>query len=120
MKRHGAALRRALDERGAGGVLALALIATTIVVALSAVSLGAALAARQRLVAAADASALAAADALLGAVSGEPCELAAEVAAAHRVALVACSLEGAEARVTVGMSVLGLSTAAESRAGAAP
>ncbi|OJX66985.1 MAG: hypothetical protein BGO94_06955 [Micrococcales bacterium 72-143] len=101
-------------------MLALAIVAATVVCALAAVMLGSALATRQRVVAAADASALAAADALLGAVPGEPCTLAAEVAAAHRVALIRCVLEGAEARVATGTELLGVPVHAESRAGPAP
>lgn len=114
----GRAMRgRLRDETGAGGVLALAIVGATLACALAALGLGSALALRQRAVAAADASALAAADTLLGVVPGEPCVLAEQVATAHRVALTGCELEGAEARVTVGASVFGLPIAAESRAG---
>jgi len=109
--------RRIRDDAGAGGVLALAIVGATIACALAALSLGSALAARQRLVAAADAGALAAADVLLGVVAGDPCARAAEVAAAHRVALTACDIDAAEARVRVGTSVLGVPISAESRAG---
>lgn len=113
--------RRGLrDDAGAGGVLALAVVGVTVACVLAALSLGTALAARQRLVAAADASALAAADTLLGVVSGDPCARAADVAAAHHVALARCALEGAEARVAVGANVLGLPISAESRAGPSP
>jgi secretion/DNA translocation related TadE-like protein len=111
---------RARDETGAGGVFALAIVGATLVCALVVMAAGTALTARQRLVAAADASALGAADALLGAVPGEPCVLAAEVAAAHRVALERCDIEGAEARVEVGLQVLGVPVTVVSRAGPAP
>lgn len=111
---------RMRDETGAGGVLALAIVGVTLVCALTALGLGSALAARQRVVAAADASALAAADTLLGVAPGDPCALAAEVAAAHRVTLTDCVLEGAEARVTMGASVFGLPISVESRAGPPP
>jgi secretion/DNA translocation related TadE-like protein len=113
-------VRRHRDDTGAGGVLALAIVGVTLTCALVVLGLGGALAVRQRLVAAADAAALAAADTLLGVVPGDPCGRAAEVAAAHRVALARCTVEGAEARVTVGASVLGLPISAESRAGPAP
>jgi secretion/DNA translocation related TadE-like protein len=98
-------------------VLALAVVGTTVAVALTAIGLGSALVVRQRVVAAADASALAAADTLLGVVPGDPCAHAAQVAAAHRVALTECELVGAEARIRVGASTLGLPISAESRAG---
>lgn len=107
-------------DTGAGGVLALAIVAVTVVVALAVTGLGAALAARQRVVAAADASALAAADALLGAASGEPCARAAEVAAAHHVALLGCEVDGAEVTVTTGADLAGVPVEARSRAGPAP
>ncbi|PZQ89626.1 MAG: helicase [Leifsonia xyli] len=108
-------LRR--GDTGAGGVLALAVIGATLSCTLAALAVGSALAMRQRVVAAADAAALAAADALLGATGGEPCALAAEVAAAHRVALSSCRLDGVEARVEVGAEVLGMPIRVRSRAG---
>lgn len=108
------------DDTGAGGVAALAIIAATVVCGLAVVGLGGALTARQRVVAAADSAALAAGDALLGAVAGDPCALAAKVAAAHRVALTSCRLEGAEAVVATSAELLGVPVSAESRAGPAP
>src|SRR5207237_42491 len=69
-------------ERGAGAVLAVAVVAAVALVAVAVVGLGVGLAARQRVLRAADAAALAAADAASGAVAGEPCPLAAKVAAA--------------------------------------
>ena len=53
-----------------------------------------------RAAAAADLAALAAADALRGVTDGEPCGLAAEVAARHAATLVSCS-EGAGQTVDV-------------------
>ncbi len=108
------------DDAGAGGVAALAIVAATIACALAVVGLGGALTARQRVVAAADAAALAAADTLLGAVAGDPCALAAEVAAAHRVSLESCRLEGAEAVVAVSTRLAGVPVRAHSRAGPTP
>lgn len=112
--------RRLRDDDGAGGVLALAVVGATLACALAVLVLGSALTARQRLIAAADASALAAADTLLGVVSGEPCARAHAVAAAHHVALADCALAGAEAHVTVVATVLGVPISAQSRAGPAP
>ncbi|MGN6272673.1 MAG: Rv3654c family TadE-like protein [Protaetiibacter sp.] len=108
------------DDSGAGGVLALAVVGVTVACALAALGLGSALAVRQRAIAAADASALAAADTLLGVVPGDPCARAAEVAAAHRVALDDCRLDGTEARVSVVTSVLGVPISVESHAGPPP
>jgi secretion/DNA translocation related TadE-like protein len=112
--------RRIRDDDGAGAVLALAIVCATIACALAALSFGSALAARQRLVAAADAGALAAADTLLGVVAGDPCARAAEVAAAHRVTLTVCDVDAVQTRVQVGASVLGVPISAESRAGPPP
>lgn len=118
--RAAARMRRLRRDEGAGGVLALAVVGVTVLCALAVIGMGGALATRQRVVAAADASALAAADVLLGAAPGEPCPAAAEVAAAHRVALSRCELAGAEARVAVGATVLGVPVTVESRAGPPP
>jgi len=107
-------------DDGAGGVLALALVGVTVLCALAVIGLGGALVTRQHLAAAADASALAAADVLLGVVPGDPCALAGRVAAAHRVALIRCTIDGAEARVTVGSSVRGVPVGVDSRAGPPP
>lgn len=115
-----ATLRHVRDDEGAGGVLALAVVGATIAFALAALALGSAFAVRQRVVAAADAAALAAADTLLGVVPGDPCGHAREVAAAHRVALADCELAGAEAHVTVAVNVLGVPISVGSRAGPPP
>lgn len=112
--------RRGRDDTGAGGVLALAVVGATLVCALAVLALGSALTVRQRLVSAADAASLAAADTLLGVVSGEPCARARAVATAHRVALTDCALSGAEARITVSTHVLTLPISADSRAGPPP
>ena len=60
--------------------------------------------ARHRVIGAADTAALAAADALLGWVQGDPCALAAEVARAADATLVTCELTGTTATVTVSAS----------------
>lgn len=106
-----------MNERGSGGVLALATIAVLTLLALATVSVGAALAGRQRVIAAADAGALAAADTALGIHPGIPCEVAAEVVAAHRATLVGCELEGVVATVTTSGNVAGFVLTAQARAG---
>lgn len=112
--------RRAMtlpSERGSGGVLALAALAMLAVLTLAAVGVGAALAARQRVIAAADAGALAAADTALGIHPGIPCEEAAAVVEAHGAALVACEVEGVVATIMVSARVAGVLVTAEARAG---
>lgn len=98
-------------------MLALAALAMLAVLTLAAVGVGAALAARQRVIAAADAAALAASDTALGIHPGIPCTVAAQVVAAHRASLVACELEGVVATVTVSGRVAGVVVDARSRAG---
>jgi secretion/DNA translocation related TadE-like protein len=104
-------------ERGSGGVLALAMLAVLAVLTLAAVGVGAALAARQRVITAADAAALAAADTALGIHPGVPCQVAADVAGAHGVNLARCDLDGVVATVTVSAGIAGVVVEASARAG---
>ena len=107
-------------ERGSGGVLAIAVLAMLAVLTLAAVGVGAALAARQRVIAAADAGALAAADTALGIHPGFPCTVAAEVVAAHRASLAACDVEGVVVTVTASATIAGVLVTARARAGPPP
>lgn len=87
-------------ERGSGTVLAAGL-ALVVIMAMALMLLFAQSAVMaSRAAAAADLAALAAADALRGITSGDPCTVAAEVAARHAAALVSCT-EGASQTVTV-------------------
>jgi secretion/DNA translocation related TadE-like protein len=105
------------DDRGSGTVLALAAVAMLAVLTLGAVGVGAALAQRQRVIAAADAGALAAADTALGIHPGVPCEQAARVVAAHGATLVGCDVEGVVATVSASARVAGVLVTAQARAG---
>ncbi|QEO16054.1 hypothetical protein FLP10_03855 [Agromyces intestinalis] len=105
------------DERGAGTVLVLAIVAgimalTAVIVPLLAVPIAA-----QRAANAADAAALAAADALSGAIPGVPCDLAAQVAMRGGAELVGCETSGPVVSVSVRRGVLGLVVEARARAG---
>jgi secretion/DNA translocation related TadE-like protein len=104
-------------ESGSGSVLALAVVAMLAVLTLAAVGVGAALAQRQRVIAAADAAALAAADTALGIHPGVPCEVAAEVVAAHGATLDGCAVEGVVATVSASARVAGVLVTAQARAG---
>lgn len=104
-------------ERGSGSALALAVVAMFAVLTLSAVGVGAALAHRQRVIAAADAGALAAADTALGIHPGVPCEEAARVVAAHGATLTACDVAGVVATVSASARVAGVPVTAQARAG---
>lgn len=109
-----------MHEAGAGAVLALALVGALVAVSLAVLVLGSALAVRQRVIAAADAAALAAADTASGAVAGTPCDVAAQVAAAHATRLTACRLDGLVAVVTVSGAFGAVPVTARSTAGPPP
>jgi secretion/DNA translocation related TadE-like protein len=106
-------------ERGAGTVAALGLGLAIVAVFLLAVPLYVALAARHAVTGAADAAALAAADAASGLVPGHPCDLAARVAAANGASVEDCAVDGLVATVTVGRTVLGLAVSERASAGPA-
>jgi len=110
-------LVRLRDERGAGTVLALALVMAVITVGVSGAGLAAALTTRQRVIGAADLAALAAADAASGAIGGVPCDIAAGVATANGTRLNACETRGLVVSVTVIGSFAGIPVEASSRAG---
>jgi secretion/DNA translocation related TadE-like protein len=78
------------------------------------------LATRSAVAGAADAAALAAADARVGMTGGFPCDVAAEVAVANGVSLASCEVDGYVATVSVERSVLGFLVAARATAGPAP
>ena len=98
-------------------MLALALVGATTVVLVAVLALGASLVHRQRVIGAADAAALAAADGASGAVGGVPCGLAERVAAANRTTLTACLLDGLVATVTVSAAFGAVTFSARSTAG---
>jgi len=105
------------SDRGAGSILALALVAAVSALALASVALGAGLTARQRVIGAADAAALAAADAARGIVPGIPCELAARVAEANAAALAHCAADGYVVTVELRGEWAGLPLTARATAG---
>jgi len=107
-------------DRGAGAVLALAIVGALVLVTVAVLALGAALVVRQRVIGAADGSALAAADAASGAVAGAPCDLAAVVADSNGATLTDCRVDGLVATVTVSASVGPVPFSARSTAGPPP
>ena len=98
-------------ERGSGSVLGISLIGAMVCLATAVVPLYAVLVARSATASAADAAALAAADARVGIVSGFPCERAAEVASANGATLTGCTVDGLIATVSVSRSILGFELA---------
>jgi secretion/DNA translocation related TadE-like protein len=110
--------RSRAGERGSGSVLAVGLAGAIVCLAAVVVPLYGVLAVRSTVAGAADAAALAAADARIGLVSGYPCVRAAEVAAANGAVMTQCRVDGLVATVTVQRDFAGFSI--EQRASAGP
>jgi secretion/DNA translocation related TadE-like protein len=108
--------RRRRDE-GSGSVLAIAVIASVIALTTMLVPLAQALVVKQRVVAAADAAALAAADTASGAIVGFPCEAAKTAAQLNGARLGRCDVDGLIATVSAASSYLGLTITVLARAG---
>ncbi|ROS52907.1 Rv3654c family TadE-like protein [Frigoribacterium sp. PhB24] len=98
----------------AGGIVTIATLCVVLVGSHSA------LVVRSRTAGAADASALAAADALAGVVVGSPCDRAAVTAEANGVDLTACVVSGAEATVEVSTALGPIGVTARASAGPPP
>jgi secretion/DNA translocation related TadE-like protein len=107
-------------DRGAGTVLGLAILGAFIALTLMLVPAWAVLATKQHLAGAADAAALAAADARLGVVGDYPCPLAATVARANGATLTACVVDGLVVTVAVSGQVGGIKVTAMATAGPTP
>jgi len=107
----------AARDRGAGTVLVLATVMATVMLAGLLVPLVEVGIVRHRAAAAADAAALAAADALIGVVGGDPCRRAAELAAANGAELRRCVPDGLVVTVEVVAGVPPIVVAAAATAG---
>ncbi len=103
-----------------GAMLAAGVVACAATLAVGFVTAGAAAAFGQHLAGVADAAALAAADAASGAVSGIPCDRAAEIVAAGRAVLHRCELDGLVATIVVGAEFARFPAVAAARAGPPP
>ncbi|WP_394770199.1 Rv3654c family TadE-like protein [Lacisediminihabitans sp.] len=104
-------------ESGSGSVLGVAVVAAVIAVATLMVPVVGALAAVGQGWAAADASALAAADVAVGIQPGIPCESAAAVAASNGARLDGCVVDGAVVTVSVEVAVVGFRLSIRATAG---
>jgi len=104
----------------AGSALAIGVLAVTTALASGLASVGAAAAWSQRLAGAADAAALAAADAASGAVDGDPCGRAEELAVASGAVVATCQLDELIATVTVSATFGPITSTASARAGPPP
>ncbi len=107
-------------EEGAGTVLALALVAAVVAAFLLAAAGALVLDGHRRVVAAADAAALAGADVALGNATGAPCDRAAALAAVTGVRLDRCAQHGTLVRVHATTTVLGVEVGADAVAGPPP
>lgn len=107
-------------EAGSASPLTLGVCAALLLLATTLLGPLAAFPAQQRADAAADAGALAAADARSGRAAGEPCELAGRLAAAHGAQLDSCELDGPVATVAVTVRLGWIELRARARAGPPP
>jgi len=111
-------------DEGSASLAAVSVLVVTAVLAVAALAGAQALAERSRVAGAADASALAAADAAAGLVPGGvgPCALAESLARANAVQLDSCELDGPVATVVARGSspLLGVAVRAASTAGPPP
>ena len=101
----------------AGSVLAVGAMLVAASLALGLAATGGAAVTARRAAGAADNAAIAAADTVSGALSGEPCARAAEVARASGARLVSCETQEFDALVTVETAFAGLVARARARAG---
>jgi len=104
----------------AGSMTAVGIIAGAAILTGGLAAVGTASVVGQRLASAADAGALAAADAASGAVGGIPCDLAGEVTDTFGARVDTCDLEGLVATVTVEMRFGPVTARASARAGPPP
>ncbi|UAJ80440.1 flp pilus-assembly TadE/G-like family protein [Leifsonia sp. ZF2019] len=94
-------------EYGSASVVVVTLVGAMVAVLVATLAVGAAHLAKRRAATVADLAALAAADAAVGRIGGEPCELADRVAEENGAELEECLMAGLEATVTVGVDIPG-------------
>jgi len=110
-------VRRMVGERGSGTILTVAVLAAVLALVGTVVAVSLALVAKQRVVGAADAAALAAADTASGFVAGYPCAAAKRAAQLNGAELGGCDVAGLIATVTAHTSYLGMEITVAARAG---
>ncbi|MGV8880999.1 MAG: Rv3654c family TadE-like protein [Rhodoglobus sp.] len=113
-------MRVASDERGSGSLLTIAIGGAIAVLTAIALPLYIGLSARHSIAAAADASALAAANVASGLFTGYPCEQASSVAAANGAELSQCDVDGLVVTVGVSGVILGIPVTVTATAGPPP
>lgn len=109
--------RRQAGDVGSGSILAIAVIASVLALTMMLVPLAQVLVVKQRVVAAADAAALAAADTASGAIAGFSCDAANTAARLNGARLNRCEIDGLIATVSAGSTYWGLNITVQARAG---
>jgi secretion/DNA translocation related TadE-like protein len=104
----------------AGAALSVAVLVVTASLSVASAAAGAATVRATRLGLAADAAALAAADAASGAVTGVPCDRAAEIARRGGAQIVECGVDGLVATVVASIAIGPFPVRAAARAGPPP
>lgn len=100
-----------------GSLVSAAVLSGVLGLSMTLAAAGSALAQRQAVHNAADAAALAAADALFGFVGGDPCDRAAELAVLAGVRLAECTVIETSVVVLVDRTILGFRVHSAARAG---
>lgn len=107
------------DDRGAGSVTALTMIATLVMVAGLLLPFAGLMVVQVRAQTLSDRAALAAADATSGALVGQPCVLASDILRAIRMDAWSCEVDGGDAFVTLRVPFGPVHVEVRSRAGLA-
>jgi secretion/DNA translocation related TadE-like protein len=107
----------AAGDRGSGSLLGLAIVGAIAALSFIVVPLYIGLSVRASVSGAADAAALAGADVAAGISPGDPCVIAASVAASNGTRLTACEVDGLIVTVATTAAFLGLSLRATATAG---
>lgn len=113
-------VRQGNGERGAGSILAIAVLAGVVATLVLFAPLCRVLVVRAQVAGAADAAALAAADVARGISPGIPCVLAASVATANGAVLDRCQVDGVIVTVRVSVVTLGFPVMVTATAGPPP
>jgi len=104
-------------ESGSASVLSVGIVGVLVMAVATVLPLYIGMSVRQAVIAAADASALAAADVAVGIIPGVPCEIAATVASSNGAVLTACVFDGLVVTVSTQRDFLGLALRADATAG---
>jgi secretion/DNA translocation related TadE-like protein len=111
---------RMRDERGAGTILIVGLVATVIALTALVIPLYWALSVKHALAGATDAAALAAADTASGLIAGYACDNAARLAVANNAYIEECTVDGRIVTVTASRRILGILVTTSATAGPPP